>query len=177
MMKTNKSKKVMVAAVLVMSMAFSGLASAADMKTIKKDGMELVQLRQAAKMYDYSIMWDSKDRSVTLMYMGKMDDMKMKDDNMMKDDKMMEDDMKMKDDMKMNDDKMMEDDMMMKDDKMMEETMMPAGKTIKLWIGSKKIMVDGMQVNLKSMPVIYEGNSYAAESVIKQYMMPAMGMK
>ncbi|OMF60164.1 hypothetical protein MKY66_12305 [Paenibacillus sp. FSL R5-0766] len=159
MMKTNKSKKVMVAAVLMMSMAFSGLASAADMKTIKKDGMELVQLRQAAKMYDYSIMWDSKDRSVTLMYMGQMDDMKMKDDNMM------EDDMKMK------------DDKMMKDDMMMEETMMPAGKTIKLWIGSKKIMVDGMQVNLKSMPVIHEGNSYAAESVIKQYMMPAMGMK
>ncbi|MDT9718495.1 stalk domain-containing protein [Paenibacillus sp. ClWae2A] len=146
MMKTNKSKKAMVAAVLMMSMAFSGLASAADMKTIKKDGMELVQLRQAAKMYDYSIMWDSKDRSVTLMYMGV-------------------------------DDNMMEDDMMMKDDKMMEETMMPAGKTIKLWIGSKKIMVDGMQVNLKSMPVIHDGNTYAAESVIKQYMMPAMGMK
>jgi len=147
MMKTNKSKKAMVAAVLMMSMAFSGLASAADMKTIKKDGMELVQLRQAAKMYDYSIMWDSKDRSVTLMYMGKMDDMKMKDDNMME------------------------------DDMMMEETMMPAGETIKLWIGSKKIMVDGMPVNLKSMPVIHDGNSYAAESVIKQYMMPAMGMK
>lgn len=165
MMKTNKSKKVMVAAVLMMSMAFSGLASAADMKTIKKDGMELVQLRQAAKMYDYSIMWDSKDRSVTLMYMGQMDDMKMKDNNMMEDD------------MKMKDDKMMKDDNMMKDDMMMEETMMPAGKTIKLWIGSKKIMVDGMQVNLKSMPVIHEGNSYAAESVIKQYMMPAMGMK
>ncbi|MEK4273712.1 stalk domain-containing protein [Paenibacillus sp. FSL R7-0026] len=153
MMKTNKSKKVMVAAVLIMSMAFSGLASAADMKTIKKDGMELVQLRQAAKMYDYSIMWDSKDRSVTLMYMGKMDDKMMKDDNMM------------------------EDDMKMKDDNMMEETMMPAGKTIKLWIGSKKITVDGMQVNLKSMPVIHEGNSYAAESVIEQYMMPPMGMK
>ncbi|MEK4369097.1 hypothetical protein [Paenibacillus sp. FSL R5-0473] len=177
MMKTNKSKKAMVAAVLMMSMAFSGLASATDMKTIKKDGMELVQLRQAAKMYDYSIMWDSKDRSVTLMYMGKMDDMKMKDDTMMEDDMKMKDDTMMKDDMKMNDDKMMEDDMMMKDDMMMEETMMPAGKTIKLWIGSKKIMVDGMQVNLKSMPVIHEGNSYAAESVIKQYMMPAMGMK
>lgn len=177
MMKTNKSKKVMVATVLMMSMAFSGLASLADMKTIKKDGMELVQLRQAAKMYDYSIMWDSKDRSVTLMYMGKMDDMKMKDDNMMEDDMMMKDDKMMKDDMKMKDDKMMEDDKMMKDDMMMEETMMPAGKTIKLWIGSKKIMVDGMQVNLKSMPVIHEGNSYAAESVIKQYMMPAMGMK
>lgn len=160
MMKTNKSKKVMVAAVLMMSMAFSGLASAADMKTIKKDGMELVQLRQAAKMYDYSIMWDSKDRSVTLMYMGKMDDKMMKDDNMMEDE------------MKMKDDKMMEDDKMMKDD-----MMMPVGKTIKLWIGSKKIMVDGMQVNLKSMPVIHEGNSYAAESVIKQYMMPAMEMK
>lgn len=171
MMKTNKSKKVMVAAVLMMSMAFSGLASAADMKTIKKDGMELVQLRQAAKMYDYSIMWDSKDRSVTLMYMGKMDD------TMMEDDKMMEDDMMMKDDKMMEDDMMMKDDKMMKDDMMMEETMMPAGKTIKLWIGSKKIMVDGMQVNLKSMPVIHEGNSYAAESVIKQYMIPAMGMK
>jgi len=159
-MKTNKSKKVMVAAVLMMSMAFSGLASAADMKTIKKDGMELVQLRQAAKMYDYSIMWDSKDRSVTLMHMGKMDDKMMKDDNMMEDE------------MKMKDDKMMEDDKMMKDD-----MMMPVGKTIKLWIGSKKIMVDGKQVNLKSMSVIHEGNSYAAESVIKQYMMPAMGMK
>ncbi|WP_338708584.1 hypothetical protein [Paenibacillus amylolyticus] len=177
MMKTNKSKKAMVAAVLMMSMAFSGLASAADMKTIKKDGMELVQLRQAAKMYDYSIMWDSKDRSVTLMYMGKMDDKMMKDDNMMEDDMMMEDDKMMEDDMKMKDDTMVEDDMKMKDDTMMEETMMPAGKTIKLWIGSKKIMVDGMQVNLKSMPVIHEGNSYAAESVIKQYMMPAMGMK
>ncbi|WP_433583588.1 hypothetical protein [Paenibacillus amylolyticus] len=171
MMKTNKSKKAMVAAVLMMSMAFSGLASAADMKTIKKDGMELVQLRQAAKMYDYNIMWDSKDRSVTLMYMGKMDDKMMKDDNMM------EDSMKMKDDKMMEDDMMIKDDNMMEDDLMMEDTMMPAGKTIKLWIGSKKIMVDGMQVNLKSMPVIHEGNSYAAESVIKQYMMPAMGMK
>ncbi|WP_405172497.1 hypothetical protein MHI12_12250 [Paenibacillus sp. FSL H8-0280] len=159
MMKTNKSKKAMVAAVLMMSMAFSGLASAADIKTIKKDGMELVQLRQAAKMYDYSIMWDSKDKSVTLMYMGKMDDKMMKDDNMMEEDMMMKDDIKIKDDM------------------MMEETMMPAGKTIKLWIGSKKITVDGMQVNLKSMPVIHEGNSYAAESVIEQYMMRAMGMK
>ncbi|WP_340032747.1 hypothetical protein NSQ20_13795 [Paenibacillus sp. FSL K6-1122] len=177
MMKTNKSKKVMVAAVLMMSMAFSGLASAADMKTIKKDGMELVQLRQAAKMYDYSIMWDSKDRSVTLMYMGKMDDKMMKDDTMMEDDMKMKDDKMMEDDMMMKDDKMMEDDMMMKDDMMMEETMMPAGKTIKLWIGSKKIMVDGMQVNLKSMPVIHDGNTYAAESVIKQYMIPAMGMK
>ncbi|WP_339309198.1 hypothetical protein NZ043_21615 [Paenibacillus sp. FSL k6-2145] len=177
MMKTNKSKKAMVAAVLMMSMAFSGLASAADMKTIKKDGMELVQLRQAAKMYDYNIMWDSKDRSVTLMYMGKMDDKMMKDDNMMEDSMKMKDDKMMEDDMMLKDDMMMKDDKMMKDDMMMEETMMPAGKTIKLWIGSKKIMVDGMQVNLKSMPVIHEGNSYAAESVIKQYMMPAMGMK
>ncbi|WP_208643768.1 stalk domain-containing protein [Paenibacillus barcinonensis] len=176
MMKTSKSKKTIVAAVLMMSLTFSGLASAADMKTMKKDGMELVQLRQAAKMYGYSIMWDSKDRSVTLMYMGKMDEM-MKDDMKMKDDSMMKDDMKMKDDSMMKDDMKMKDDSTMKDDMMMEEATMPAAKTIKVWIGSKKMMVDGMQVSLKSMPSIHEGNTYVSDMVVSKYMMPMKAMK
>ncbi|MCM3132199.1 stalk domain-containing protein [Paenibacillus polysaccharolyticus] len=155
MMKTSKSKKMIAAAVLMMSLTFSGLASASatEMKMIKKDGMELVQLRQAAKMYGYSIMWDSKDRSVTLMYMDNMHD------------KMMEDDMKMK------------NDMMMKDDMMMEGAMMPAAKTIKVWVGSTKMMVDGMQVSLKSMPMIHEGNTYVTDMVISKYMMPMKAMK
>ncbi|GGH60700.1 hypothetical protein GCM10008014_35500 [Paenibacillus silvae] len=177
MMKASKSKKAIAAAVLMMSLTFSGLASAADMKTIKKDGMELVQLRQAAKMYGYSIMWDSKDRSVTLMYMGKMEEM-MKDDLMKKDDSMMKkDDSMMKDDMKMKDESMMEDDMKMKDDMMMEEAMMPAAKTIQVWVGSKKMMVDGIQVNLKSMPSIYEGNTYVSDMVVSKYMEPMKAMK
>ncbi|WP_221790982.1 stalk domain-containing protein [Paenibacillus cucumis (ex Kampfer et al. 2016)] len=155
MMKTSKSKKMIAAAVLMMSLTFSGLASASatEMKMIKKDGMELVQLRQAAKMYGYSIMWDSKDRSVTLMYMDKMHDTMMKDD------------MKMK------------NDMMMKDDMMMEGAMMPAAKTIKVWVGSTKMMVDGMQVSSKSMPMIHEGNTYVTDMVISKYMMPMKAMK
>ncbi|MBY0206495.1 hypothetical protein H7T88_25055 [Paenibacillus cucumis Kampfer et al. 2016] len=154
-MKTSKSKKMIAAAVLMMSLTFSGLASASatEMKMIKKDGMELVQLRQAAKMYGYSIMWDSKDRSVTLMYMDKMHDTMMKDD------------MKMK------------NDMMMKDDMMMEGAMMPAAKTIKVWVGSTKMMVDGMQVSSKSMPMIHEGNTYVTDMVISKYMMPMKAMK
>ncbi|MDT0122511.1 stalk domain-containing protein [Paenibacillus sp. RRE4] len=160
MMKTSKSKKMIAAAVLMMSMTFSGLASAspAEMKMIKKDGMEFVQLRQAAKMYGYSIMWDSKDRSVTLMYMDNMHD------TMMKDNMTMKDDMKMKNDM-------------MKDDMMMEGAMMPAAKTIKVWVGSTKMMVDGMQVSLKSMPMIHEGNTYVTDMVISKYMMPMKAMK
>ncbi|MEI2285040.1 stalk domain-containing protein [Paenibacillus polysaccharolyticus] len=155
MMKTSKSKKMIAAAVLMMSLTFSGLASASatEMKMIKKDGMELVQLRQAAKMYGYSIMWDSKDRSVTLMYMDNMHDT------------MMEDDMKMK------------NDMMMRDDMMMEGAMMPAAKTIKVWVGSTKMMVDGMQVSSKSMPMIHEGNTYVTDMVISKYMMPMKAMK
>ncbi|WP_221443885.1 hypothetical protein [Paenibacillus sp. JGP012] len=168
-MEASKSKKAIAAALLMMSLTFSGLASAADMKTIKKDGMELVQLRQAAKMYGYSIMWDSKDRSVTLMYMGKTNGM-MKDDMMKKDDSMMKDNTKMKDD------SMMEDDMKMKDDMMMEEAMMPAAKTIQVWVGSKKMMVDGIQVNLKSMPSIYEGNTYVSDMVVSKYMKPMKAM-
>ncbi|MBU5351196.1 copper amine oxidase N-terminal domain-containing protein [Paenibacillus barcinonensis] len=152
MRKASKSKKAFVAAVLMMSLTFSGLASAADMKTIKKDGMELVQLRQAAKMYGYSIMWDSKDRSVTLMYMGKTNEM-------------------------MKDDMMKKDDSMMKDNMMKEEAMMPAAKTIQVWVGSKKMMVDGMQVNLKSMPLIYEGNTYVSDMVVSKYMEPMKVMK
>lgn len=160
MMKTSKSKKMIAAVVLMMSLTFSGLASAstAEMKMIKKDGMELVQLRQAAKMYGYSIMWDSKDRSVTLMYMDNMQDM-------------------MKDDMTMKNDMMMEDDQMNKDDMMMEEAMMPAAKTIKVWVGSRKMMVDGMQVSSKSMPMIHEGNTYVTDMVISKYMMPMKAMK
>lgn len=184
MMKTSKSKKMIAAAVLMMSLTFSGLASvsATEMKMIKKDGMELVQLRQAAKMYGYSIMWDSKDRSVTLMYMDKMHDTMMKDDMKMKNDMMKDDDMMKQDDAKMADNMMMEDDQMnkddmMKDDMMMEGAMMPAAKTIKVWVGSTKMMVDGMQVSLKSMPMIHEGNTYVTDMVISKYMMPMKVMK
>jgi len=147
MMKRKQGKLIIMMAVLMLSVAFSGLANAAEMKTIKKNGMELVNLRQAAAMYDYSIKWDSKDRSVTLMY---MDDM---DGNMMKDDKVMDDDM------------------------MMDREMMPVGKTIKLWIGSKKITVDGKQVNLGTTPAISNGSTYVSEMLITKYMKPAEAMK
>ena len=64
--------------------------------------MELLNLRQASEMYRYSVQWNSKERSVTLVYKGKMDGM-MKDNNMSKkDDMMMKDDMGMKNDMLMN---------------------------------------------------------------------------
>lgn len=81
----------MMTAVLVLSLAVSGIAgAAAGIKTMKKDGMELMNLRQAAMMYGYSIEWNSKDRSVSLMYMDKMmDDGKMMDDSKMMDDTMM----------------------------------------------------------------------------------------
>lgn len=176
MMKTGTSKKMIAAGMLVMALTFSSLtsASAAEMKMIKKDGMELVQLRQAAKMYGYSIMWDSQDRSVTLMHTGGMDDMMMKDDMTMDSDMMNEESMMTDDDKMMG---MMEDNKMTKDDMMMEETMKPAAKTIKLWVGSKKMMVDGMQVSLKSMPSIHEGNTYVSDMVVSKYMKPMKAMK
>lgn len=84
-------KRFMMTAVLVLSLAVSGIAGAvAGIKTMKKDGMELMNLRQAAMMYGYSIEWNSKDRSVSLMYMDKM----MDDGKMMDDSKMMGDTMK-----------------------------------------------------------------------------------
>ncbi len=155
MMKANKGKTLMMMAVLMLSLAFSGFAHAAALKTMKSDsGMELFHLRQASEMYGYSIEWNDMERSVTLAYMDKMDDKMMSDDSMMKDDKMMG------------------DDTMMKDDTMM----MPAGKMIKLWIDSKEIMIDGMKVTLDSAPAIYDGSTYVVEALITQYMKPAMAM-
>jgi hypothetical protein len=155
MMKANKGKTLMMMAVLMLSLAFSGFAHAAELKTMKSDsGMELFHLRQASEMYGYSIEWNDMERSVTLAYMDKMDDSMMGDDTMMKDDSMMG------------------DDTMMKDDKMM----MPAGKMMKLWIDSKEIMIDGMKVTLDTAPAIYDGSTYVVEALITKYMKPAMPM-
>lgn len=155
MMKANKGKTLMMMAVLMLSLAFSGFAHAAALKTMKSDsGMELFHLRQASELYGYSIEWNDLERSVTLVYMDKMDDSMMGDDTMMKDDKMMD------------------DGSMMKDDKML----MPAGKMIKLWIDSKEIMIDGMKVTLDTAPAIYDGSTYVVEALITQYMKPAMAM-
>ena len=175
MVKRKQGTTLIVMAVLMLSLVFSGLANAAGIKTIKKGGMELFNLRQAAEMYGYSIEWNAKERSVTLAYMGKMDDMMM-DDDMMKDDKMMQDDKMMEDDKMMKDDTKMEDDMM-KDNMMMESAMKPAGKMIKLWIGSKKVDIDGMEVMLDMAPTISKGSTYVVDSLINGYMMPAKAMK
>lgn len=161
MMKANKGKTLMMMAVLLLSLAFSGFAHAAALKTMKSDsGMELFHLRQASEMYGYSIAWNDMERSVTLVYMDKMDDTMMGDDSMMKDDNMM------------SDDSMMQDDKMMDDDSMMK----PAAKMITLWIDSKEIMIDGMKVTLDSAPAIYDGSTYVVEALITQYMKPAMAM-
>ncbi|WP_238654084.1 stalk domain-containing protein [Paenibacillus piscarius] len=143
-------KRFMMTAVLVLSLAVSGIAgAAAGIKTMKKDGMELMNLRQAAMMYGYSIEWNSKDRSVSLMYMDKM----------------------------MDDGKMMDDDKMMDDSKTMDDGMMPAAKMIKVMIGSKKMMVDGKTVNLSTAPALYDGSTYVADTVVTMYMKPAKAMK
>jgi hypothetical protein len=152
MVKRKQGTTFIVMAILMLSLVFSGLANAAGIKTIKKGGMELFNLRQAAEMYGYSIEWNAKERSVTLAYTDKMDDMMMKDDMMMEDD-------------------------MMKDDMMMESAMKPAGEMIKLWIGSKKVEVDGMEVMLDMAPTISKGSTYVVESLINGYMMPAEAMK
>ncbi len=152
MVKRKQGTTFIVMAVLMLSLVFSGLANAAGIKTIKKGGMELFHLRQAAEMYGYSIEWNANERSVTLAYTGKMDDMMMKDDMMMEDD-------------------------MMKDDMMMESAMKPAGEMIKLWIGSKKVEVDGMEIMLDMAPTISKGSTYVVESLINGYMMPAEAMK
>lgn len=171
MIRTKKSKGFLLMAALVLSLACSGLASAASMMTMKKDGMEFVHLRQAAGMYGYSIDWNSKTKTVTLMYTGKMDDMMMNDEKMMNNDKMMNDD-KM-----MSDDKTMSDDKMMNDDKMMDSGKKPMGETITLMIGSKKIMVNGKEVTLTTAPIASNGSTYVTEAFITAYMMPAMTMK
>lgn len=155
MMKASKGKTLMMMAVLMLSLAFSGFAHAAALKTMKSDsGMELFHLRQASEVYGYSIEWNDMERSVTLVYLDKMDDNMMGDDTMMKDDNMMG------------------DDNMMKDDKMMK----PAGKMMKLWIDSKEIMIDGMKVTLDTAPAIYDGSTYVVEALITKYMKPAMAM-
>lgn len=151
-------------AALILSLAFSGLASAAGLKTIKKEDMELFHLRQASEMYGYSIEWNDKERSVTMVYMDKMDDGMMSDDDMMTDDTMM------------TDDDMMTDDTMMTHDTMMKGEMKPAGEMIKLWIGSKEIMVNGKQISLDTAPILYDGSTYVVEELITQYMKPGMAM-
>jgi len=167
MIRGTKGKTFILLAALVLSLAFAGLASAAAPKTIKKDGMDFVHLRQAAEMGGYSVEWNGKEKSVTLIYMGKMMDNKMMDDKMT-DSKMMDD--------KMADNKMMNDKM--KDDKMMNDTMMDngmkqAGQTIKIMIGSKKITVDGKQVNLDAAPVVQNNNTYVSAAFVTKYLKPA----
>jgi hypothetical protein len=147
MMKRKKSKALLLMAVLILSLTFSGLTSAAGMKTMKKNGMELLNLRQASEMYGYSVQWNSKERSVTLVYKGKMDGM-MEDNNMSK-----------------------KDDMMMKDD------MKPTGESIKLWIGSKKVIVNGKQIKLDTSPTISNGSTYVTKKLVNQYMKPTASMK
>ncbi|MBP1903802.1 hypothetical protein J2Z32_000414 [Paenibacillus turicensis] len=165
MMKRNRGKTLLMMAVLILSLTFSGLTNAAGIKMMKKNGMELLNLRQASEMYGYSVQWNSKERSVTLVYKGKMDGM-MKDDNMgMKDDMMAKDDMGMKDDM------MMKDDMGMKDD------MKPVGQSIKLWIGSKKVTVNGKQIKLDTAPTVSKGSTYVTKKLVNQYMKPTASMK
>ncbi|MGG0821495.1 stalk domain-containing protein [Paenibacillus turicensis] len=183
MMKRKTSKTLLMTAVLILSLTFSGLTSAAGMKTMKKNGMELLNLRQTSEMYGYSVQWNSKERSVTLVYKGKMDGM-MKDDNMsMKDDTMMKDDMgkkgdmMMKDDMDKKDDMMMKDDMDKKDDKMMKDDMKPTGQNIKLWIGSKKVVINGKQIKLDTAPTISKGSTYVTIKLVNQYMKPTASMK
>lgn len=68
-------------------------------------------------------------------------------------------------------------DKMMDDGEMMDDGMKPAGKMIKVWIGSKKIMVDGKNVNLNMAPALYDGSTYVVNTVIADYMKPAKAMK
>jgi hypothetical protein len=171
MMKRKKSKALLLMAVLILSLTFSGLTSAAGMKTMKKNGMELLNLRQASEMYGYSVQWNSKERSVTLVYKGKMDGM-MEDNNMSK-----KDDMMMKDNMNKKDDTMMKDDMGKKDDMMMKSEMKPTGESIKLWIGSKKVIVNGKQIKLDTSPTISNGSTYVTKKLVNQYMKPTASMK
>ncbi|MFS0726421.1 hypothetical protein [Paenibacillus sp. 1P07SE] len=153
MRRSRQSRTLIVMMVLALSLVWSGLVNAAPM-TMKKDGMELVHLRQAADMYGYSIEWNSTEKSVTLMYMGTM----------------------MKDNMMMDDDMMMADDMMMQDDMMMDSGMKPMAEMIKLTIGSKMITVDGKTYNLDLAPAIYDGSTYVTEMLIMQYLKPAPAM-
>ncbi|BBI33917.1 stalk domain-containing protein [Cohnella abietis] len=177
MIRGTKGKTFILLAALILSLAFAGLASAATPKLIKKDGNELVHLRQAAEMYGYSVKWDGKEKSVTLIYNDKMMDSKMKDDKM-KDDKMMDE--KMTDDKmmdsKMTDDKMTDDKMMdskMTDDKMTDDSMKQGVQTIKLWIGSKNITVDGKLVKLDAAPILYRNNTYVVAALVTKYMKPS----
>ncbi|MFF2093939.1 stalk domain-containing protein [Paenibacillus sp. NPDC058174] len=162
MIKVTKSKMFILLAAMVLSLAFAGVAGAAAAmpKTIKKDGMELVHLRQAAEMYGYSVKWDGKENSVTLMYSGNMTDDKM-DDGKMMNDKMMDDNMA--------------DDKMMSDTKM-DTSMKPAGQSIKVWIGKKMITVDGKKVDLDAAAVLYHNNTYVSPALVTKYMKPASKM-
>jgi hypothetical protein len=60
---------------------------------------------------------------------------------------------------------------------MMDDGMKPMGKMIKVWIGSKKIMVDGKAVNLNMAPALYDGSTYVVDMVVAEYMKPAKAMK
>jgi hypothetical protein len=105
------------------------------------------------------------------------DDMSKKDDMMMKDDMSKKDDMMMKDDMSKKDDMMMKDDMSKKDDMMMKDDMKPTGQSIKLWIGSKKVVVNGKQIKLDTAPTISKGSTYVTTKLVNQYMKPTASMK
>lgn len=158
-MKRNREKTLMMMAVLILSLTFSGLTNAAGMKPMKKNGKELLNLRQTSEMYGYSVQWNSKERSITLVYKGKMDGM-MKDDNM-----------------SIKDDTMTKDNMNKKDDMMTEDDMKPAAQSIKLWIGSKKVIVNGKQINLDTAPTISNRSTYVTKKLVNQYMKPTASMK
>lgn len=144
----------MVVSLIACTLALPGLASADEMaakkfnysgiEMMKKDGMELVPLREIAESLGFKVIWNGEARSVTLT-------------------KMMMEDKGTMDDKKMDDKSVMED-------KTMNESMMKMGTTFMIQIDSKVIKVGMMDDMLMFAPIILNDMTYVPKELIDSYL-------
>ncbi|TVX99789.1 copper amine oxidase N-terminal domain-containing protein [Cohnella terricola] len=158
----NGLKRWMAVSALALTVAAPTVASANDagmmMKKIdyskadvmKKNGMELVALRQIAESLGYSVMWNKMDMSVTLTSTMMMSD---GDSGMM--------------DNSMTDKGMMDNSMT---DKGMMDSSMDNKYMVKVMIGSKTATVDMKKQMLNDAPVIMNNKTYVSTSFVEMYL-------
>jgi hypothetical protein len=185
----------MAAAIVSSILVIPGAAGAAEMKgmydyskveIMQQNGMDLVPLRAVAESLGFSVKWNEQDRSVMLSKGNMGMENKMGDEKKKMDDGMMEKGMT---DKGMEDKGMMEKNMLEKriedkgmtdkgmEDKDTTDKSMTAEGSISIKIGSKTMMVDGMEKMVGYPAVIMNDKTYVAKDLIDNYLMMAGQLK
>lgn len=152
-----KWKIILTTALLTVLIAIPTMANAKEMEMmdyfkdaimVKQGAQEYVQLKQISASLGYELVWNGKERSITITYKGMAGDMMM-------------------------DDKKMDDKMA--DDKMTDDKMMSMYK-VKIVIGSKMITVNNEKKTLMVAPIVKSGRTLVTKDFVNTYMIEHMKM-